>query len=1535
MEKRKSSAKIISSRKALEKTECALIDSEATSSTERRRRATAGTNNNNTFMTLDSFLVTPKDEDRSLQDVPKRRRGVSLKEFSSSALHRRFEEHVRKAQDAFLSGETALAETHASKALAIRPTAHLFAFMAVLAESKGQFDRASDFRLLQAFLAKDRVLWEELLHEFLSQQLYFKSAMVLQRLAALEKRDRSRYRALQLQLADLYIGLGEIRRAVNVLVPLWESSRYQDFGVFSTLAGLYFQLGKWNALENLISSSLRYFLSVDKGGDTATEGENGNVEDGENASGASLSLLDEEEKAIQGKLSSVGSPSVDHSSFPAIPEGEAQPLSSSSKPSKARRRRIRFLDNEEEAAEEREPIDATETGAFSRGWEVKDEAPFDPLFTAKNYYSISPSLSSVLGMKAWSDTGGRPALSKRNLNTPKKRQSFLVLINVHSEFLNEQSKFTETIQLVDFAAACLGDPLLSLPPDLLFRYGTACAFQGKGSVYETPCTQVFQHLLQTCRMDDYGDVLLDAAANLCKAGMLELSEQIYEVFVRYYTLEQQEKEKQLNIKKKELENAQAIGAVQATPRLLPSFSNGNEEEEGRKTVSSSRRTFVSLLEEVHEMEKECKDLQLILAESFYGLAQCRGAREDFFDDDEPASFAKRALEVYPGHLQARLLLGKHYFYNKENLLAAVEVLTPQPEEPALQRIQLGARLVAIFRASKKYLEAVALGVSIFNLILSTPDDGDTESVAPGSYAASSRRSLTLRLPTLSRASSAIVPASSLYSMVHGAGPSSAALSSRVGGVSLLSQSLASSIRSGSSVFRQQLSRRGHSALTTTVYGASAAQSLAAGWDPKMEEEKLKDSSTIFQFHRKRSRSEQKTRKKEDSHTKEEKNDREKGPVKKEDGGKADPLHDLSPLSNEPAEHQEEGKDGEEEEEPFQERCRRRREEVERLSPSAFWMDAAAGALEGGTTTREKENEEKNKDNLDDKEEEKEGSIQGENDAREIKRKGRAETSLKLSNEKKGLISTISTTGDENGMKENISLMEWATTTTAAAVAAPDEAEKAHVKSEKSEKQENRKQEQNTGDPVKGRKEEHHQCLQQSGGHAENDAKNIGKEGPPSSRLEADLDDVFGEIEGMEDIGEKVDDALPSLEELSQQFEDKEMAQLFLATTMGTWEGMRHQGTERRNEPYTAAQMRREGDGGGSGNISRQMEEGWKETDASPFSASASGKISSVAMQSLEFQAHLQKLEAEKAAQQQAVSSVSAKEVVQVLGRHECMELARNIMECYRALGRFSEAKEFAALVLARFSGKRQSPHHRHSLERPLRLALLRASLAAGEAEDAVRVGLRLLQDDTSQEEQEEVLQLLHGVLNRTEDRSQVLFRHILEGNHCPSVLLLLANRYIQTRSYCRALNLYLVVYSKYPNDVLVVFMIGLLYFLCSHQKHMKHSEECITAGIYFFSLYQDRVITLLGPHQRSRYGEVLYNTARILQMIQQPSLCVPLYERVGYQLRVPEECTLAVQRAARFNLYFLYRWRSDNAILAVQSLMKQPCSHSMASSIHE
>lgn len=279
--------------------------------------------------------------------------------------------------------------------------------------------------------------------------------------------------------------------------------------------------------------------------------------------------------------------------------------------------------------------------------------------------------------------------------------------------------------------------------------------------------------------------------------------------------------------------------------------------------------------------------------------------------------------------------------------------------------------------------------------------------------------------------------------------------------------------------------------------------------------------------------------------------------------------------------------------------------------------------------------------------------------------------------------------------------------------------------------------------------------------------------------------------------------------------------------------------------------------------------------------------------------------------------VTLREAMEALGNAGFIALAVAVVDCYSAVGKFVEAREFAFVSLKHFKQKRRLRQLGDRLERPLRLAVLRAALAAGESEDAFRVGLRLLDVDSTEEKRREVLELMHSVLNRCEDRSATLFRAVTDGYADSALLVLLANRFFQTRSFMRVLNLYLVALEGRPTDIFLNFMVGLSYLFCSHQKRTRMREACVSAAIYYLTRYQQLRLSL---EPSAAAGEVLYNIARALQFLRLHYLCIPLYERVAYDLRAPAECTVALQRAARLNLYFLYRWCSGNRTLALTAL---------------
>ncbi|CAD2219229.1 hypothetical protein AGDE_13881 [Angomonas deanei] len=512
----------------------------------------------------------------------------------------------------------------------------------------------------------------------------------------------------------MLIGLGEIHRATTVLLGLWEKSQCSDFEVFALLSSLYFQLGRWRALEKLIEGSLSTFFSAHR-----TEGKT-------EATTATTAPIKEEE--------------VDEFDF----------------------------DETEKKAEEKES--------------GKEEVN-----------------------RLYGDTV--------TLDTEEKKRSFITLVNVHAELLNEQGKHMECVRLMEFAAAMLNVTVPELPPDLIVRLTTAYAFIGDR--YIEPCKELVRHIYEHCPMNLYSDVIYDVAVVLRKVALFEEGSMLFEMFARYNEFVYN---RQLAAFRREEETLQTMES---------DLRKRTGEEKSGAVLPSAE--LIRQQKKVQEQRQELNDLSTIVAAAYEGYAYCSFLNTG--EVDSAVTLLRRALELEPTQVAARLLLGQLLFFNKKDFTGAVAVLTPQPAEPPLQRVQVGLLLTRILYCAEQYVEAIALGVSIFELILNSPDDGDTMSTAPG--AKRSRTQLTT--PSITRASSAIVSAGSLSARIGGATSS----------VGSLAHSVASSIRAGTSVYRQQLHRRGSASLTTTVYGASAAASVSAG---TTEKEKIKDQTAIFNFN---------------------------------------------------------------------------------------------------------------------------------------------------------------------------------------------------------------------------------------------------------------------------------------------------------------------------------------------------------------------------------------------------------------------------------------------------------------------------------------------------------------------------------------------------------------------------------------------------------------------------------------------------------------------------------------------------------------
>ncbi|CUG92696.1 Hypothetical protein, putative [Bodo saltans] len=745
-------------------------------------------------------------------------RKVNPENFSNERLKANYDDYLAKAQDHFLHRRFALASAFASRGARIYPTAQIFGLLAAIQEGLGHFDRASDFRLLQAFLGKDATLWQELLGEFLQQQKFFKATVCLQRLSTLEHADAARYRSLQIQLADLLVGLGEIKRASGILINLWQSSRYRDFEVFASLASMFFQIGRWSALNQLIKESF--------------------------------------EHGFRKKNHRIGSAAVAQLRSKAEDDAESPSATEYSAETKRRQsKRISFMDSlmeeKEKSDENNQPqqqpttitttsgpiLTSTSASSSSAQHDSSSEFGFDNLED-----SSTTSLSAMIKSNMNDDA------SKIDLSTGSAKKNFLTLVNVQTELLNEQGKFEKTIVIVQRCAAHLDVPVLELPPDVLLRYGVALAFIG-GSQFDDACHSVFDSLLMTSSLDVYGDALYDAAVSLESTGRREAAMRIFEALRRFQTFVANSEG--LDISDDDGEDARMMIIIM-TPTVVGGSSRVEElrEKAERRIASEERRAARGTV------KTTLAALTFYIGKCLVGLGR---------DSDAFAEF-QAVLVLDPSHAESRVELSR-LFMALGDLQSAATAVTPRDADDAYQTVLLSAQLLPVLKAQGRLLEAIGVGVALFQLFLANHDDeGDRLSTMSGMSGASRRRSRAggslYSMPTLTRASSSLVPASALSdamnvplgsSIAAGSMASASSLASKTYGFLKNRDAIAATFRStASSMSAVTLSKRG--SLTSTYAGsAAAASSIAGGGGARSDIGGLwnKDTTQLFTFNRRR------------------------------------------------------------------------------------------------------------------------------------------------------------------------------------------------------------------------------------------------------------------------------------------------------------------------------------------------------------------------------------------------------------------------------------------------------------------------------------------------------------------------------------------------------------------------------------------------------------------------------------------------------------------------------------------------------------
>lgn len=758
-------------------------------------------------------------------------RRVNVNNFATGAIKESYDAYFAKAQDNFLKGEFTAASAYASRAARIYPTAHIFGLLAAIQEGLGHFERSSDFRLLQAFLAKDVTLWEELLGDFLQQQAFFKAAVCLQRLSSLEHADAARYRSLQIQLADLLVGLGEIKRASTILINLWQSSRYRDFEVFASLASMFFQLGRWSALNQLIKESLDHGfrkkhrriaapVSVenephddDEGGATPSPSEGPLTSGGGSSKRARTSKRVTFMETLMTAAAAEGTIHDEEQSSPRL--STATPVASS--------------------PTQRSGGDAAEAPPAGGADEFDFDAAAPPAGSLERHTSHQSSEHHSTSCSTSTD-------DDIDVSTSSAKKNYLTLVNVHAELLNEQGKFEKTITVVQRCAAQLDVALLELPPDVLLRYGVALSFLG-GTASDVACTDVFEHLLMTSPLDTYGDALYDAAVSLESTGRREAALRIFETLRRYQKFVAENEG--LAVSDDDDDNlGDGGGGLHMGARLdsLRDQADRRREQDERRASRLAVKTTEAAL-------------TFHIGKCYAGMGKESDAYTEF----------KRVLELNPAHAESRVELSRIYMALGDLSSACAAVELRDSDDP-YQSTLLSAQLLPVLKAQGRLLEAIGVGVALFQLFLANHDDeGDKLSTVSGT---SSRRrgrgtggssaSSLYSMPSLTRATSSLVPASALSdAMGFGAGGpgsiASAAASfsggSRSYGLLSNRDAIAATFHSTASPMSMvSISKRG--SMTSTYAGSVAAASSVAGSGGQSNASGVwsKDASQLFAFN---------------------------------------------------------------------------------------------------------------------------------------------------------------------------------------------------------------------------------------------------------------------------------------------------------------------------------------------------------------------------------------------------------------------------------------------------------------------------------------------------------------------------------------------------------------------------------------------------------------------------------------------------------------------------------------------------------------
>jgi tetratricopeptide (TPR) repeat protein len=329
-----------------------------------------------------------------------------------------------------------------------------------------------------------------------------------------------------------------------------------------------------------------------------------------------------------------------------------------------------------------------------------------------------------------------------------------------------------------------------------------------------------------------------------------------------------------------------------------------------------------------------------------------------------------------------------------------------------------------------------------------------------------------------------------------------------------------------------------------------------------------------------------------------------------------------------------------------------------------------------------------------------------------------------------------------------------------------------------------------------------------------------------------------------------DGALPELEDIASQFEDPEMASLFLQATMG------RSSTSAPNTGDAAA-----GDASGLAELD-------------PAYADHAGKLDEFAKFA-------------EARRLTMASQVTAMDLYRLMGLRAIHALLQRCIDAYERLGQFVDGKDLAQWARVRVS---RLPNKRTQLNRDTCANLarqhLRLSIIAGDTRAAISNAVHCLEDlKDSAPDDPDVLRVWGFVARivASGDRSKILQRLVGAGAGGRAADAMLAvvcgHSSFQTRYYGAAARCYWAALGELPHDAQLNLLLACCFvYLVGRKNNSSDARHRFATHAFAFIERYGRASAAAAARDPLVRVEVAYNGARLNAYLGLAHLAIPLYE---------------------------------------------------------